>query len=70
LAKKLGISFDDTRYYVYSEKLTNRAYNQGKQTINLLMKSGEIVDLSQASDNLNISALANPVEKYCLCYPA
>lgn len=70
LAKKRGISFDDTRYYVYSEKLTNRAYNQGKQTINLLMKSGEIVDLSQASDNLNISALANPVEKYCLCYPA
>jgi hypothetical protein len=33
------------------------------------MKSGEIVDLAQASDNLNISALAQPVEKYFLCYP-
>ncbi len=70
LMKRWDISYDDTRYYVYSEKLTNSAYNQGKQNINLLMKTGEIVDLSKASDNLNISALANPVEKYCLCYPS
>lgn len=70
LAKRWDVSFEDTQYYVYSRKLTNSAYNEGKQNINLLMKSGEIVDLSKASDNLNISALANPVEKYCLCYPS
>jgi hypothetical protein len=70
LAKRWDISYDDTQFYVYSKKLTNSAYNEGKQNINLLMKTGEIVDLSKASDNLNISALANPVEKYCLCYPA
>ena len=29
----------------------------------------EIIDLPSASDNLNISALAKPVEKYFLCYP-
>ncbi len=69
LAKRWGIPVEDTKYYVYSEKLTNSAYNQGKQDINLLMKTGEIMDLTEASDNLNISALANPVEKYCLCYP-
>jgi hypothetical protein len=33
------------------------------------MKNGTIMDVSKASDNLNISALAKPVEKYCLCYP-
>jgi HD superfamily phosphohydrolase len=70
LVKKWKISFEDTLYYVYSQKLTNSAYNQGKENINLKMKSGEIIDLSKASDNLNISALANPVKKYCLCYPA
>lgn len=69
LATRWDIPFDQTQYYVYSEKLTNSAYNQGKQNINLLMKTGEIMDLSKASDNLNISALANPVEKFCLCYP-
>jgi len=61
---EMGLSF-----LVFSDKLVNKAYNQKFQNINLLMKTGEIVDLSEASDNLNISALARPVEKYFLCYP-
>lgn len=56
-------------YFVYAESLTNNAYSNMKQTINLLMKDGTTMDVSKASDNLNISALAQPVEKYCLCYP-
>lgn len=60
---------DEIKYFVYAELLTNNAYSQVKQTINLLMKNGTIMDVSKASDNLNISALAKPVEKYCLCYP-
>jgi len=59
----------DLSYLVFSDKLVNKAYNQEFQNINLLMKSGEVIDLSEASDNLNISALAKPVEKYFLCYP-
>ena len=59
----------DLDYLVFSDKLVNKAYNQEFQNINLLLKSGEIVDLTEASDNLNISALARPVEKYFLCYP-
>tara|TARA_A200000113_G_scaffold220042_1_gene229574 strand:- start:639 stop:1877 length:1239 start_codon:yes stop_codon:yes gene_type:complete len=59
----------DLNYLVFSDKLTNKAYNQEFQNINLLLKSGEIIDLSEASDNLNISALARPVEKYFLCCP-
>lgn len=61
---------DEVDYFVYSDILTNKAYNQDKQNINLLMKNGEIIDLTAASDNLNISALAQPVEKYFLCFPA
>jgi hypothetical protein len=59
----------DLSFLVFSDKLVNKAYNQEFQNINLLLKSGEIIDLSEASDNLNISALARPVEKYFLCYP-
>ena len=59
----------DLSFLVFSDKLVNKAYNQKFQNINLLMKTGETVDLSEASDNLNISALARPVEKYFLCYP-
>ena len=56
-------------YFIYSDVLTNRAYNEQKHNINLLLKNGHIMDLSEASDNLNISALSTPVEKYFLCYP-
>jgi HD superfamily phosphohydrolase len=59
----------EIEFFVYTDVLSNNAYNQHKQNINMLMKNGEIIDLSKASDNLNISALANPVEKYFLCYP-
>jgi hypothetical protein len=54
---------------VYHDLLMNKAYTNDKQNINLLMKNGAVIDLAKASDNLNISALAHPVEKYFLCYP-
>ncbi len=60
---------EEARYFVYTNVLSNKAYNENKQNINLMMKSGEIMDLSRASDNLNISALAQPVEKFFICYP-
>ncbi len=69
LSKDPRFKDQDLSYLVFSDKLTNKAYNQEFQNINVLLKSGEIIDLSKASDNLNISALAKPVEKYFLCYP-
>lgn len=68
-AANYGLSMPDVEYFVYQDVLTNKAYNQDKENIKLLMKNGDIIDLSAASDNLNISALAQPVEKYFLCYP-
>ncbi len=70
LAQKMDISIEDTKYFIHSSRLVNNAYNQEKQTINLLMKNGEIIDLTEASDNLNISALTKPVEKFFICYPS
>lgn len=64
-----NLSDDEVQYFVYTDVLSNKAYNENKQNINLKMKSGEIIDLSKASDNLNISALAQPVEKFFICYP-
>ncbi len=69
VCRKYNTTDQEAAYFVYAETLTNNAYNQTKQNINLLLKNGKIQDVSQASDNLNISALATPVEKYCFCYP-
>jgi HD superfamily phosphohydrolase len=67
--QKLNLNDEEVEHFVYCDKLTNSAYNDAKENINLVMKSGEIIDVSKASDNLNISALSNPVEKYFLSYP-
>lgn len=66
--QKYNLTQEEAEYFVYTDVLTNNAYNEDKQNINLLMKNGTIMDLSKASDNLNISALAKPVEKFFLCY--
>ena len=67
--EKYGFNSDELNYIIYHRKQTNNAYNKKKEKINILLKNGDIIDLAKASDNLNINALAQPVEKYCLCYP-
>ena len=47
----------------------NKAYNEQKHNINLLLKNGSILELSKASDNLNISSLSSTVTKYFLASP-
>lgn len=66
---KLNLTEKELDHFVYSDILSNNAYNDSKENINLLMKSGQVMDVSKASDNLNISALSSPVEKYFLSYP-
>ena len=69
IRKKYELKENEVDYFVYSETLTNNAYNQNTQNINLILKNGEIMDVSIASDNYNISALSSSVEKFYLCYP-
>ena len=37
--------------------------------INIYFKKGDIKDITEASDQLNIQALTKPVVKYFICYP-
>ena len=70
---KLIISFPLTAqeqdYFVFSGKITNNAYNMEVGKINILTKSKGLIDIADASDNLNLSALSKTVEKYFICYP-
>jgi HD superfamily phosphohydrolase len=66
---KYGINENDTRYLIFQQEISNNAYNPKKDRINLLYKDGSLVDIAEAADQLNISALANPVIKYFLFCP-
>ena len=67
--KDLGLNREDMKYFVYQENMTNNAYDPRKDEIKILFKDGSLKDITDASDNLNISALSKPVKKYYLFAP-
>lgn len=69
VSEKYNISIDNTNYLVFTGKVSNNAYQYHKTHINILMKNGEIKDITDASDQFNIDALSKTVNKYFLCYP-
>ena len=62
------ISEKEAKYFVFSGKISNQAYNKN-QPIKIASKNGTIEDIVNASDQLNLQALSKPVNKYFLCYP-
>lgn len=69
LMAKYGITKAEADYFVFSGEITNIAYQQKKQHIKILLKSGKTKDIVKASDQLNLKALSKPVTKYYMCYP-
>lgn len=69
VAASKQISEAEADYYVFSDSVMNKAYNPEGFNIKILYKNGITKDITDASDQYNISALARPVTKYFLCYP-
>lgn len=64
-----GISQQEAQYFVFSGEVSNIAYNEKRQNIYILTKTGKILDVAKASDQLNLEALSERVVKNYLCYP-
>lgn len=69
IAAIYGISKAEASYFVFTDRLSNRAYNAEEQPIKILTKNGRVIDVARASDQSNLEALAKPVVKYYVCYP-
>ncbi len=65
---RLGISEEESHYFLAAGKLSNEAYVKGESEIRIAGPEG-VTDLATASDNANILALARPVVKYYVAYP-
>jgi HD superfamily phosphohydrolase len=68
VSEKLNLSENEAKFFVFSKKIVNQAYQQEKP-IYILNKKGNIKDIAKASDQLNIQTLTIPVIKYFICYP-
>ncbi len=71
VCRKWNIASEDAHYFVFSDSISNRAYNSKPDNqIGILFKDGTVRDMAEASDARNIAELARPVEKHFLCFPA
>lgn len=59
----------NSHYFVFSNTVGIKAYQPGNESIKILYKSGQLVDIAEASDILSAKSLSDEVVKYFLCYP-
>lgn len=60
---------DELDYFFINEAVSNTIYDLEKDNILILRKNGEIIDMADATDQMNLHELARPVTKYVLAYP-
>ena len=68
-SKKYNCTKAEAEFFIFSYQISNSTYNIEKSNINILMKNGDVIDITSASDQFNIEALSKTVNKYFLCYP-
>ena len=64
-----NITEEESEFLLTVDTTANNAYHPQSDKINILYKSGEIIDIASASDQLNISILQKNITKYFLAYP-
>jgi hypothetical protein len=67
--EKYPIGENELNYYILEGSITNLAYNPDKDSIKFLQKNGDLVGLMDTADQLNVSVLAQTVEKEYVCFP-
>ena len=69
ITQSLKINEEELSYFVIEGTTSNSAYVQGDNTIKIVDKLGQVVELTEASDLPTIQALSKIVKKYYFCCP-
>ena len=69
VAKQYDIPLSLAHYFVFTGEISNTAYRKDEQNIFIHTKENQVVDVTIASDQMNLDALATKVTKYYLCSP-
>ena len=68
IAQHVGIDKQDAHYLMSLNTIQKDMYNVDDDSIAILYKNGEIKDISEASELLNVQLLSKKIRKYYLCY--
>ncbi|CAN5608104.1 HD domain-containing protein [soil metagenome] len=58
---------DELSYFAFLGSISNSAYDPKDEQIRILYRDGSLLDLTAASDQLDVAILSSPVQKYFLC---
>lgn len=67
--QQFGLQPNEADYFFINEVVSNKIYDLEKDNILILRKNGTIADMADATDQMNLRELAEPVTKYVLAYP-
>jgi len=69
VVNEYNVEKEHARYFVFSEMISNYAFDPSDHNVQILNKDGGLHDIGEVSDILNTRVLSMKVKKYCLCYP-
>ena len=67
--KQYNFPESEGNYLVFTGLIANKAYSDKTDTIKIIYNTGELKDLSEASDIFHLQNLMETKKKYFLCYP-
>ncbi len=69
LKDKYGFKNEDLPFIYAHGTISNKAYKITNERINIIYKNGKVLDITEASDISNLTALSRSITKYYLFYP-
>ena len=67
--KRYKLTEKEAAFFVVNGEVENSAYRTDNLKINILMNNGNVIDIAEAGDQLNVEVLSKTVKKYFICYP-
>lgn len=67
IRKQYGLPEKDLHYFAFTGKISNSAYNPDSEPIRILYRDGSQIELSLASDQLEVAVLSSPIQKNFFC---
>lgn len=65
----LGLSTDESSYFVISGKLSSRTYTRGLDKVNIMYSDGKVRDISEVSDVFELQNISDKDSRHYLCFP-
>jgi len=69
LLKKYPELKNDLNYFVFANSTYSSTYDYRAEKIHVLLKNNTLVDVSEASDMLDLQKISKIIKKHFLCYP-